>query len=1115
MSNTDVQEIIKKFKNDSAIAKTEEDVRQACSIFIDKVKEIYGLDFKNENNLYSKQGGFADSIFNNVIFEYKTPNKFNSQRGIDEAIYGRKGTTDRGLKHYIVNITLDKLIEGESNDIFKKDLQSKHGVGFDGETFIFYRFGDGVEKINLYEPKKSKKFPKNINKYIFASELIEPSKNFELSTNKLLLILRSINRKKLSAENILQTFAKSDISNLSITYLHEVLIKELKSSNPKIKTLYSEWNRIFGIMFGNSETEFTRFKDDLRGMYNLPNNFEIKNVLFVLQTYFSIVLKLLIHNLFISVTKPTEKINEITDQDELISLFSGELYTSYKINNFFETHFFEWFLFKKNLKIDFVNQIIIELNQFETTASIIKPETVRDVLKHIYPELIPQKLRSRMGEYYTPDWLVDFTIKESNYDADKNTSLLDPTCGSGTFLTHAINKFREKHKDSLTSKEIINRIVKNIVGFDINPIAVISAKTNYILALGNISEIEEAISIPVYMCDSVLVPTVFAKQKKEAATYKIETSLGQFELPIFNSREESDKFFNKTSFAINKDYNFNEFIKMIKKEGELKFSDEQVEINKKFFNTLIKHHKKEKNGFWPVILKNSFAPLFSKSKFDVLVGNPPWITWKKMSDTHKKQTLDIWLSYGIFEKNAYDKKTTHDDFGMAVTYVSIDHYLKKNCIASFVLPQTFIKSSKGGEGFRKFEITRDNQTVSFSVNSVYDMVKINPFRKVATNKTAVYVFQKNKKIKYPMNNYIECTNKNTSEKINYDDTYLEYLNKVQYKKLSAKPINVNPRSPWLTMTKAELKDFQKFYGEAKKTYDARKGIEPAGAKGIYILNVIRNERGKLVIENILKKSKPAQINKYKMKTIKGVVDKEFVYPVISGRHIRKWGFKHEYYILSPHSNDLSKPTEIQYGVPEEKLKVNYKDTYKWLYKFKDTLLETRIINHLAFETGKENKEKAMKLFKKGRYSPPYPFYILQNVGPYAYSKFKVVWKEQSKEMMCAVISTLSNEFFHKKNILVDSKVYYAPMDNLEEAHYLCSILNSKAIGEIIKSYTIDIGKGTDILDNFKIPKFDKSRNCHKLISEYSIEAHKAFKDKNISEISKYQNLIDKMVHKIF
>ena len=83
-----------------------------------------------------------------------------------------------------------------------------------------------------------------------------------------------------------------------------------------------------------------------------------------------------------------------------------------------------------------------------------------------------------------------------------------------------------------------------------------------------------------------------------------------------------------------------------------------------------------------MILKNSFAPLFSKSKFDVL-RDPPWFLGK-MSDTHKLQTIDIWNSYGIFEKSAYDKTTTHDDFGMAVTYVSIDHYLKKvYCIVCF------------------------------------------------------------------------------------------------------------------------------------------------------------------------------------------------------------------------------------------------------------------------------------------------------------------------------------------------------------------------------------------------------------------------------------------------
>ena len=56
-----------------------------------------------------------------------------------------------------------------------------------------------------------------------------------------------------------------------------------------------------------------------------------------------------------------------------------------------------------------------------------------------------------------------------------------------------------------------------------------------------------------------------------------------------------------------------------------------------------------------------------KQKFDYVVGNPPWIAWKSMSKDYRDGTVDVWKSYGIFEKNAYDKKTTHDDFGMIVS----------------------------------------------------------------------------------------------------------------------------------------------------------------------------------------------------------------------------------------------------------------------------------------------------------------------------------------------------------------------------------------------------------------------------------------------------------------
>ena len=155
----------------------------------------------------------------------------------------------------------------------------------------------------------------------------------------------------------------------------------------------------------------------------------------------------------------------------------------------------------------------------------------RDVLRDVYANLIPQDLRHLMGEYYTCGWLVDFTLDKVGYTGQKELSVLDPTCGSGAFITHAIKRLQQSEKE-LGNDEIIKIATRNIVGYDINPIAVISAKTNYLLALGDISAYKETISVPVYMCDSILVPTVYAKQKTGKAYNRVKTKAGKFVLPV-------------------------------------------------------------------------------------------------------------------------------------------------------------------------------------------------------------------------------------------------------------------------------------------------------------------------------------------------------------------------------------------------------------------------------------------------------------------------------------------------------------------------------------------------------------------------------------------------------
>ncbi|WP_419675632.1 N-6 DNA methylase [Aliarcobacter butzleri] len=502
----------------------------------------------------------------------------------------------------MVNFSLDEL-SGQDNELFRNLLTSKVGVGFDGKKFVFCRFKRSIETIDVYNSYKTKKFPSLINKKQELSFEIEVIDDFELGVKKLLLFARSTERKFLSASNLSKSFASSsDLTQKNIKYFYDLLECNL-AKNPRINTLYSEWNRIFGDIYGKDETDFTKFKDELVKMYSLPLGMEIRKCLFVLQTYYSIVTKLLIHNLLESLSDPTSKAKKPSSKSDLKSLFSGNHYMNYSIDNFFEIHFFEWFIMAEDLDIDLISDIINELDMYETTASVIKPEIVGDVLKKLYANFIPRELRHLMGEYYTPDWLVDFTIEKSKYDYGLESSVLDPTCGSGTFITHLIKKYRDIYKNKIDPNSLIEIITKNIVGFDINPIAVISAKANYILSLGDITKLNKEISIPIYMCDSILVPTVHAKQKEKKHSIDIETVVGKFEVPVFKTREDNDYFLKNISECVLGEYTFEEFFNLIDKEGILTISENQFDVVKAFYDKLFNLHLSGKNGFWYYYIK--------------------------------------------------------------------------------------------------------------------------------------------------------------------------------------------------------------------------------------------------------------------------------------------------------------------------------------------------------------------------------------------------------------------------------------------------------------------------------------------------------------------------------
>jgi type I restriction-modification system DNA methylase subunit len=124
------------------------------------------------------------------------------------------------------------------------------------------------------------------------------------------------------------------------------------------------------------------------------------------------------------------------------------------------------------------------LDEYDPKTLSIDPIESRDLLKKLYQLLFPKTVRHDLGEYYTPDWLADLVINEVGYDGNPDIRVLDPACGSGTFLVMAINRVREyAEKHMIPKHELLPKILNNIVGFDLNPLAVMAARTNYLLAL--------------------------------------------------------------------------------------------------------------------------------------------------------------------------------------------------------------------------------------------------------------------------------------------------------------------------------------------------------------------------------------------------------------------------------------------------------------------------------------------------------------------------------------------------------------------------------------------------------------------------------------------------------
>jgi len=119
-----------------------------------------------------------------------------------------------------------------------------------------------------------------------------------------------------------------------------------------------------------------------------------------------------------------------------------------------------------------MRKVINKLNEIDFTKSEDK-----HVFGSIY-ESILEELRDagNKGEYYTPRAVTQLMTKMTNPKLGEK--VLDPSCGTGGFLTAAIDHIRESYVKTVNDEEILQ---KSITGWELKPVAYVLGLTNLIL----------------------------------------------------------------------------------------------------------------------------------------------------------------------------------------------------------------------------------------------------------------------------------------------------------------------------------------------------------------------------------------------------------------------------------------------------------------------------------------------------------------------------------------------------------------------------------------------------------------------------------------------------------
>ena len=358
-----------------------------------------------------------------------------------------------------------------------------------------------------------------------------------------------------------------------------------------------------------------------------------------------------------------------------------------------------------------------------------------DIASILYQCVIPADERRQLGEYYTPEWLARDMVSELVTDPLAQR-VLDPACGSGTFIVEAVRHYiAQAEATGVAQEEIFAGLHAAVTGIDVHPVAVHLARAAWTLAAKPAIGAGAAgvVSAPIYLGDALQLryrsDDMFAEhevaivvENDAAATGNGEALELKFPRALVDNAQAFDGLITDIGDHIERG-----------DDAELALADHRIPEEHRpmllsTISTLQKLHQQGRNHVWTYYIRNMVRPVsLSHSKVDVVIGNPPWLNYRNTSNIlrdalvqQSRNNYDIWRG---------GRYAAQQDVAGLFFARSVDLYLREGGKIGMVMPHSALQAgqySRWRNG--NWQATHNGHTVAvnFGIKLPWDLEQLEP-----------------------------------------------------------------------------------------------------------------------------------------------------------------------------------------------------------------------------------------------------------------------------------------------------------------------------------------------------------------------------------------------------